>query len=346
MADRLEQQLLGYLLDALDDLEQERVREQLAGNPALRRRLARLRKSLRLLDEARMRFVPPGGLTGRTCRFVAGSGPAEEAAETDPFERISSPPLPTATLAEVDARPAAAGGWSWKDLAVAAAIVVAATLLLFPAIENSRFNAQVEACSDNLRLLGHALAQYSQRHQNYFPPVPQEGRLASAGAFAPVLASMGYIESPRWLVCPASPLAEEPGFEIPSLEQVSATYDEPTLERLRTRMGGSYGYCLGFVENGTYHNPRNRNRAWFALMSDAPSNQLPGHQSLNHRGRGQNVLFEDFHVQFFTTPEPSGMRDHFFVNDIWQVAPGRHRNDSVIAGSGPLPVVAPLVRGR
>lgn len=341
MADRLEQQLLGYLLDALDESEQEQVEEQLADSPELRHKLAQMRKSLRPLHGVRTDFSPPEGLAARTCGFVFESSRAEEEfveeAEADPFEQASAAPLPAAGLAQIDAPPAATSGWSWRDLAVAAAIVAAASLLVFPAIENSRFDAQVAGCRENLRQLGVAMAQYSQQHRGYFPPVPQEGRLASAGAFAPVLASMGYIESPRWVVCPSSSLAEEPEFEIPSPQQVSATSDPAALDRLKSRMGGSYGYCIGFVENGKYHTPRNRSRSSFALMSDAPSNQLPGHQSLNHRGRGQNVLFEDFHVQFFTSPEPSGLVDHFFVNDSGLVAPGRHRDDAVIAGSGPLP---------
>lgn len=338
MADRVEQQLLGYLLDALDESEQEQIREQLAVDPALRQQLGQLRKSLRPLESSLVTFSPPAGLAERTCRFVAEyDSSAAEVIEGATYEEVVSPALSSDPLAEADAPVGVTGGWSWRDLAVAAAIVAAASLLLFPAIENSRFNTQVHACRDNLRLLGHALGQYSQQHRDYFPPVPQEGPLASAGAFAPVLAGMGYLESPRWVVCPASSLAAEPDFKIPSLEEVAAANDELRRRRLLGRLGGSYGYSLGFVEDGHYHSPRNLRRASFALMSDAPSNRLSGYQSVNHRGRGQNVLFEDFHVEFLTTPQPDNLSDNFFTNDRGEVAPGQHRNDSVITGSGELP---------
>jgi hypothetical protein len=168
--------------------------------------------------------------------------------------------------------------------------------------------------------------------------VPQQGKLAAAGVFAPVLIGSGYLDGARPLVCPASTLADDRQFRVPSLEELSSIQDPALLARVRERMGGSYGYCLGFVEDGRYHSPRNQRRAFFALIADAPSDQLPGHQSLNHGGRGQNVLFEDFHVQFFTTPTPNGLQDHFFVNDKGEVEAGRHRNDSVIGPSGAAPI--------
>jgi len=338
MADREEPQLLGYLLEALDDSERESVEEQLAHDTTLQNQLLRLREALRPLQATRCEFDPPAGLAKRTCRRVASycQTPAEAAA-AEPSQQIADKTLRREPLAAAVAPPSWVGGWSWKDLTTAAGILATATLLLFPAIENSRFNARVAACQDNLRQLGQALGQYSQHHRGYFPPVPQRGRLAAAGVFAPVLASAGYLESPAVVICPASPLAEDRQFRIPSLDELWAIDDPADLERLRGRMGGSYGYCLGFMENGRYHSPRDMGRWSFALMSDAPSDRLPGHQTLNHGGRGQNVLFEDFHAQFFTTPRLIGLSDHFFVNDIGMVAPGRHRDDSVIGNSASAP---------
>jgi len=348
MADRVEHQLLGLLLEALDDAEQKQLEEQLAADPELRRRLSRLQEALCPLEATRVRFEPPPGLAERTGRLVfrvaceRAEASQRRELEAAPSAAVLDPVLqatrPAEPLAGAVAPPSSSGGWSWRDLAVAAAIFAAAALLVIPAIENSRFNARLVACQDNLRLLGQALSQYSQRHQDYFPPIPQQGRLATAGVFAPVLASAGYLGSSRLVVCPASPLADDRQFRIPSLEEIAAVEDPARLERLRGLMGGSYGYCLGYVEDGRYRSPRNLRRAQFALMSDAPSDQLPGYQSVNHGGRGQNVLLEDFHVQFFTTPQPNGLRDHFFLNDSGQVAAGRHRDDAVIGRSGASPL--------
>jgi hypothetical protein len=115
------------------------------------------------------------------------------------------------------------------------------------------------------------------------------------------------------------------------------------LPRLRCVLGGSYGYCLGHLNNGAYEGTRNRQRRSFALVSDAPSPDQPGHQSRNHGGRGQNVLFEDGHVSFLTCSKPCNLSDDIFVNDEGRVAAGLHEDDAVIGPSDASPLV--YVRG-
>jgi len=332
MADCVEEQLLGYLLGALEAPERESVEEQLENDPELRCQLERIRQTLRLLRTTRRDFAAPAGLAERTCRFVAAhpQPPAAPPSEASPLKRkpAAAAVAPAASISR----------FSWQDLAVAVGILAAATLLIIPAIEQSRFNAQVAVCRDNLQQLGLALAQYSQMHHGYFPPVPQRGRLAAAGICVPMLLYGGYLDSPQCVVCPGSPLAGNRQFRIPSLDELQAVAGQQELDRLRSLMGGSYGYPLGFVENGRYHPARNLQRPFFALVADAPSSDLPGYQSLNHGGRGQNVLFEDFHVQFLPIPRLTERADHFFLNDTGEVAAGRHRNDAVIGASAAVPV--------
>lgn len=132
-------------------------------------------------------------------------------------------------------------------------------------------------------------------------------------------------------------------FVIPTLAQVEATQSDEELKQLQETMGGSYGYTLGFQQNGAYYPTRNLRRANFALASDAPSPWLPNHQSENHDRHGQNVLFEDGHVRFLASPRPNDRMDDLFLNDEGLVAAGTHQNDSVI-GSGATPPIR-YVRG-
>ena len=81
------------------------------------------------------------------------------------------------------------------------------------------------------------------------------------------------------------------------------------------------------------------NRDYFAIMSDAPSSDHADHQSDNHGGLGQNVLFEDLHIEFCLTTRPGNGIDDIYFNDNWEVAPGLHRDDAVIASSGTSPMV-------
>lgn len=344
MVDRAQEQLLGYLLGALEESEQESVEHELEENPKLLRKLAAVRASLQPLWVAQPDFVPPHDLAARTCDLVSRYPRTRANATHDALrnrtQKAASEAKPL--VADVDA-----GAWggvsSWLDVAVGAGIVVAMSLLVFPAIQNSRFNSRLAECKDRLRQLGLAVTQYSETHDRYFPPVYDRGKLAGAGIYAPVLMSDGYVDGPECFLCPGSPLARMHPFRVPTLEQMlSASPDE--LARLRGSMGGSFGYNLGFLENGRYHSTRNLRRPYFALIADAPCIALPGYQSANHDNRGQNVLFEDGRVMFYSVPKPHDRADDVFVNEWGMIDAGMHRNDSVIGASASVPHVHDAAR--
>lgn len=243
---------------------------------------------------------------------------------------------------------AAAGGsfgarqsWRLQDWLVAASVFLIVGMLLFPAIANSRFNARLTGCQDNLRKLGRALLQYSQFHENYFPVVPEDGNLAVAGMYAPVLMSAGTLESPSWLICPDSPLAEDGSFQVPTVEEVLAAVP-PQLYQMQAKMGGSYGFGIGYVEKGRYHGHRNRDRQYFAIMADCP-NGPDGGPSTNHGTYGQNVLFENGSVKFVTNCLVTECNDHIYRNKRGEVGPGIGFDDAVIAPSGASPNLLPAV---
>jgi prepilin-type processing-associated H-X9-DG protein len=216
-------------------------------------------------------------------------------------------------------------------------IFVAAIALLLPALQSSRFRARLALCQDNLRELGLAAIRYSNTHHGYFPAVPREGKLAFAGVYAPTLLQSRLLDDARRIVCPDSPLASVSGFRLPSLKELEALPTEE-LTPMLPQIGGSYGYTLGHLHEGAYRDTRNLGRQWFALLADAPSGDR--RQSVNHDGRGTNVLFEDGHVRFLQCPRLTSVADDFFANDEGQVAAGLHPNDSVIAPSATSPKTA------
>ena len=232
--------------------------------------------------------------------------------------------------------PGPAGRVRWIDAAITVAIFAVAALLIVPAINGSRFQARVTACQDNLREVGQALAEHSHRNHEVFPPVPAQGNLAADGIWAPVLQDEGLLIEPQKLLCPETPLALENNFQIPSLDNLRKAAGHE-LARIQQKMGGSYGYCLGYFDHGILQPTRNLNRDYFAILADAPSDR-PDHQSVNHDGLGQNVLFEDLHVEFCSTTRPGDGRDDIYTNYQHMVAPGLDR-DSVLAPSGMAPAV-------
>ena len=106
-------------------------------------------------------------------------------------------------------------------------------------------------------------------------------------------------------------------------------------------MGGSYGYALGYRDNGVYKPTRNLRRETFAIAADMPAEDLTTcaeHQtSPNHGWSGHNVLLEGGRVVFLKNCHLDGSDDNIFLNDQNQIAAGCHINDAVIARSNARP---------
>jgi hypothetical protein len=310
--DSLEEQLLGYVLDALDPQEHADIEARLRAEPALREQLARIAATVTPLGDPE-HFDAPPHLTRRTCEFVA----------------LQAHVLSTNSVRSEAER------WQLQDLVVAAGIFIAAAMLFFPAVNHSRFTARLAMCQNNLRAIGQALVQYSQLQGGAFPYVAPSGPLSVAGVYGPALVESGALADPRHLVCPESELAVEGNFTLPTTSQLEHAHGA-ALKALQARAGGSYGYTLGHVEGGEYHGTKNQSRAQFALVADAPQRAEAGWASTNHGPcNGQNVLFEDGHASFLKRCcDAFTGQDDIFVNEHGLVAAGTHSDDSVISPSG------------
>lgn len=336
----MHEDLLGYLLDALDDAERERIERAIRTDPELQRRLEALKEELSLLAEEPDGSAPPPGLAARTCDLV-------EAFQSQRRSEDKHPRQPRSGSAQVGVSPRARAELtgtrrtlSVADTVVTAGIFLAAAFLFVPAIANSRFRSEITACQYNLQRLGDALNNYTDKRGGELPPISVTGNRAAAGVFASQLMRDQLLTETGWLVCPGSHLAQNRiGWFVPTLEQLDAA-EGRWLMRLQRSMGGSYGYTLGHIREGHYYTPLNEHRTYFALLADAPSQHLPGHQSANHGGRGQNVLFEDGHVEFICSCRGGLRGDAFFLNRAGFTEAGLDKDDSVIVPSETAPLVA------
>ena len=346
-----QEDLLGYVLGAMDAQEARNIQAAVDEHPQWEDELLEMKNSMLPLDHLDSGGPRPG-LARRTVELMAalerdGTIPAitpaqatERTAEQSSATDGNAKNNTKSAEVSADTHPASlppirsvvAGHWSsaWSlpnTLVTVAALAVMAGLM-FPALSYSRHQARLASCQNNLQTLGRAFLKYSDLNQGRFVAIPATGKLAASGCFGPMLKDHGLLEDDSVLACAG--VADETPVHIPTVEQLVAANDDQ-LAYLQETMGGHFGYSMGYRENGTYQSPRNLGRTNVVLLADTPSNALPGRRSNNHGGRGQNCLFEDGRVQFVSGHAIGG--DAIFENDYGIVAPGSHSRDSVIAPS-------------
>lgn len=176
MVDCSKAQLIGYLLDALDDEERAQIEQELGRRPELRRRLQSLKRFVRVLELGRVEFAPPPGLAQRTCERIFGQ-PAAVQSQVHPAPAgvVTNRPQGLRSSGRFRWTPLTdywsgqSGGWSPIDLLAAGGVVLVLLCLLLPALAEVRFRCQVAACQDQLRELHYALSQYQGLHALHGP---------------------------------------------------------------------------------------------------------------------------------------------------------------------------------
>lgn len=332
----IREQLLGYLLGALEPAEIAEIELALRNNPQLQREMERLEKHLAPLDfpnredEIAMDGPPPG-LAERTCEFI-------DECRSDVVPRS---PAPVARIERYEGAGEHSRRARWPDIIVATTVALGFAALIFPAIITSRQSAQVTACQDNLRNLGMALSFEAGRSPHHrIPAVPMRGNRAAAGIYAPMLHDVGHLADSQLIICPSSELGKQVGeFHLPTLAELDLATGQ-ALARIQKTMGGSYAYNLGYMDDGEVKAPRWENRSHYAVMGDAPSTFRPERRSKNHGGRGQNLLYEDSRVKFVMTISDE-LIDDPYLNRSGLVAAGEDCTDVVLGESiaKPMPSV-------
>jgi hypothetical protein len=338
----MRENLVGYLCGALDDHEQADVERRIAADPQLRGELDLLRGALDPLAADAGHCMPPVGLALRTCDAIfSGTRTAVAAPQS---QTASIRPAVSVAAAANDRRMKAAPvglirrNWRVIDSAIALGAIVAAALLFFPALVQSRYLAQMTQCQAKLGNIGGALARYAQQgpERGFYPTIPRSGNQAVAGIYGVRLLESGFLDSPQQLVCPSSPLAaRDKPLVVPTSAELDAATGEQLAEYQRT-MGGSYGYSLGFVRNGVYFPPQFRQVPWNPILADAHDPKDGRPNSCNHGGCGQNVLFADGKVGYFSTVRFVDRADDDDIDDEDIFRNARH---DIAAGLGPYDFV-------
>jgi prepilin-type processing-associated H-X9-DG protein len=310
----MNEEMVAYLLGALDRDAAERLERELESEPAKRRDLDRLGWALRPLAEDAGDVAPPAGLAVRTVDRVIRARVAER-------QQV----LPAG-------RP---GPWRLTDLAVAASILFMISLVILPALNEARHRRGLTECGNHMRQIAVGMLSYAEQYAGHFPFHSSSGPLAVAGMYAPILLETGMVGDSAAFVCPAT---GDDSRAIRPLRSVEAALDDlKRVSAMVPRLGGSYAYSLGFQDRGVYTPPQRDRMAGHMVLVDRPSRPEEGDvahsNSPNHAGRGQNALYLDGHVRFLPCPEECTGCDNLYVNQGNRIEPGLNQTDMVLGAS-------------
>jgi prepilin-type processing-associated H-X9-DG protein len=322
----MDENLVGYLLKALDPDAERAVADYLASDPEAERRLELLRQVLEPLGADIAAPTPPPGLAVRTLACVAE------------YCCRQLPPAPKL--------PATRGGggaprrwWRRADVLVAATVLLTVGLLVPSTVNWARHKEQITLCKDNLRKFGFALHKYRDQHKGAFPTIKDEKEpFKVAGLFVPVLHDAGVLPDDVSVRCPAQGLPKKSPWSLAQLREMTPEEFQQKADDLAC----CYAYSLGFRDpQGRYEGPRaepNPHQSLVPLLADAPPFDDPRlGNSPNHGGAGQNVLFLDGHVTYHRTRNVGFEGDDIYLNKAGEVKAGLDRLDAVLGRSAARP---------
>ncbi len=240
--------------------------------------------------------------------------------------------------------------------------------LLIPMMLTARERSDMARCANHLRMIGAALARYATDNHGRLPAT----RPAADGWAMPDLSSSGFDSPdpfgergpapnnvPAVLYLLVRTEALDPAiFICPATSGVPDTFGgRSALARSNfTDIGLNLTYSVQnpYSDNLAGFNWTTRLPADFAIVADlnpGPEPQVPASQrsrsqwlrnSPNHGGRGQNVLYADWRVEFRTDPLAGVNGDHIYVNKRGEVfGPPVDRHDSIL-----LPAARPEAGGE
>jgi hypothetical protein len=335
----MDDNLVGYLLKALDADTQREVEAYLRANPEAFQHLDLLRRAMNPLTVDREHPPPPAGLRIRTLARVAEYRHRE-------LPRLL--PLPPSRPSPPRSR------WRRADVLVAASLLLAFLGLLFPGVNYLWYQHNISSCQANLQTFYRAIMAYSDHHGGELPRVERNPNPPRdvAGIFVPILHEGGYLQSNGIVRCPASGSPSPPPvLSLQTLEQHTLRPEQWKQEA--GRLAGCYAYSLGYQEGGQHYGLhfayQEANNDHMPIMADRPPFDrqtyvtVPSDNSLNHGGKGQNVLYLSGRVVFFTKRTVGIGGDDIYVNQQNRIEAGVNRWDTVLGASGfhPYPSVAP-----
>jgi hypothetical protein len=325
----MDDNLLGYLLDALDPDAYRAVDAHLRHHPEARARLEELRQMLApLADDAAAPEPPPNLAASTLARVAAVRAAGRLLAAPPPSRRQIGTPLRR--------------GPRRADLVVTALILFLSAGMGMTWLARQWRDYRILACQNNLHGIWTALQVYADGHTEgggAFPRVESEPPRNFAGVYAPVLRDAGAMDADVSTVCPAQNQRPTTTCSLSELEELSR--NRPDEYHALTRdLGGDYAYTLGYRVGDDLMGLRRDSGNLLPILADSPRTDGRGN-SPNHGGAGQNVLYIGGQVRWCVEPTVGVDRDDIYRNLKNRVLAGEHQFDTVLGPSEAAPCLEP-----
>ena len=195
-------------------------------------------------------------------------------------------------------------------MTVAAGVILAVGMLVFPALRDSREATRANICQNNLGEMFVKLVSHAENNGGYFPQI---GPHENAGMFAVRLVEGGFAgadDLALLLVCPGSPAAQkmrdgELAIQLPTTLQLAAM-SRSELMKARKNMSPCFAYTLPYRVGRQYVYRQDNRQPFPPILSDACGSEPGQSISPNHNGFFQ-ALCGDGSVRVFVSCRVPGL---------------------------------------
>jgi len=242
-------------------------------------------------------------------------------------------------------------GFTLVELLVVIGIIALLISILLPALNAAKERANRVKCASNLKQIGMGMMLYANDNKGAYPRVRYTPGTALAyftgeAALDPFLTTGPKVNdvtaalfllirtadlNPEVFVCPSSNQEKDPmaGKQASQRSNFSDPADATQTGRYlsysitnpypsTTSVGNGYKWNNGQVADFAIAADRNEvtsKRDSNMNPDSATSAELKNMNSKNHEGEGQNVMYNDGHVEWCTGPFVGANRDHIYVAD-------------------------------
>ncbi len=218
--------------------------------------------------------------------------------------------------------PGESKGFTLMELLIVIGIIGLLAGILLPVLSRAKESARRTQCASNIRQIGMGLIMYANENEEVFP------QDVTTVVERPSMRSLNmlyntYISDKKIFKCPSDAKVTKLTNAGMSISTANDSFDQ---------IECSYGYDYTHTQ---------ADDAGVALVSDRPpANPSAIANSPNHKGRGQNVVYIDGHVEFVNSPlagwfEADGVtRDNIFLNAAGEASASSGGSDTSIQHDG------------